>query len=290
MAKAAQDEDPNEAKKMPLLDHLIELRQRLFYAAIGLLIALIGCWFVSQQILEFLLQPLNDVWRAEFHQTLPRVIYTNLTEAFFTRVKLSFFGALVVAFPFIAAQIWAFVAPGLYKDEKAAFLPFLVASPILFAMGAALLYYVLLPVAWQFFISFQTPATPDQAPLELLPKVGEYVSLVMQLIFAFGLCFQMPVLLTLLTRVGIIGSDTLKSKRRYAIVIVFIVAAIFTPPDPFSQMSLAIPLVLLYEISVWLAVWVERDRERRDREREKEDQDHNDDTNRSERSAVTPAQ
>jgi sec-independent protein translocase protein TatC len=290
MAKAAQDEDPNEAKKMPLLDHLIELRQRLFYAAIGLLIALIGCWFVSQHILEFLLQPLNDVWRAEFHQTLPRVIYTNLTEAFFTRVKLSFFGALVVAFPFIAAQIWAFVAPGLYKDEKAAFLPFLVASPILFAMGAALLYYVLLPVAWQFFISFQTPATPDQAPLELLPKVGEYVSLVMQLIFAFGLCFQMPVLLTLLTRVGIIGSDTLKSKRRYAIVIVFIVAAIFTPPDPFSQMSLAIPLVLLYEISVWLAVWVERDRERRDREREKEDQDHNDDTNRSERSAVTPAQ
>src|SRR5262249_39642032 len=133
MTNAAHDDDPNEAKKMPLLDHLIELRQRLFYAAIGLLIALIGCLFISQHILEFLLRPLNDVWRAEFHQTLPRVIYTNLTEAFFTRVKLSFFGALVVAFPFIAAQIWAFVAPGLYKHEKAAFLPFLVASPILFA-------------------------------------------------------------------------------------------------------------------------------------------------------------
>jgi sec-independent protein translocase protein TatC len=288
---ATKDEDPNEAKKMPLLDHLIELRQRLFYAAIGLLVAFIGCWFVSQHILEFLLQPLNDVWRAEFHETLPRVIYTNLTEAFFTRVKLSFFGALVVAFPFIAAQLWAFVAPGLYKHEKAAFLPFLAATPILFLLGAALLYYVLLPFAWQFFISFQTPATPTEAPLELMPKVGEYVSLVMQLIFAFGLCFQMPVLLTLLTRVGMIGADTLKSKRRYAIVIVFIVAAVVTPPDPVSQLSLALPLVMLYEISVWLAVWVERDRLRREQAREKElDEQDKDDTGAQERSAVTPAQ
>ena len=166
-----------------------------------------------------------------------------------------------------------------------------MATPVLFAMGAALLYYVLLPFAWTFFISFQTTGGPDEAPVKLLPKVGEYVTLVMQLIFAFGLCFQMPVLLTLLTRVGIIGSDTLKHKRRYAIVIVFVVAAIVTPPDPVSQLSLAIPLVLLYEISVWLSVWVERDRERREREREKEQEkeDRDDDTNTTKGSAVTPA-
>ena len=269
MAKKEPEEDPNEAKKMPLLDHLIELRQRLFYGSAFVFIAFFGCWFISNDILLFLMQPLDTAWMAKFHEHLPRFIYTSLTEPFFVRVKLSFFGALVLAFPFVAGQIWAFVAPGLYKHERSAFLPFLVATPILFAMGAALLYYVLVPYAWQFFIAFQFPETPDHPALELLPKVGEYVSLMMQLIFAFGLCFQMPVLLTLLTRVGIIGSDTLKHKRRYAIVVVFVVAAIFTPPDPISMMSLAIPLCLLYEISVWLSVWVERDRERRDREQEK---------------------
>ncbi|HUL04746.1 MAG TPA: twin-arginine translocase subunit TatC [Candidatus Acidoferrum sp.] len=288
--KSESEEDPNEAKKMPLLDHLIELRQRLFYGAIFVVIAFFGCWFVSNDILLFLMQPLDAAWFAKFHQHLQQFIYTSLTEPFFVRVKLSFFGAMVLAFPFVAAQIWAFVAPGLYKHEKAAFLPFLVATPILFAMGAALLYYVLVPYAWQFFISFQFPETPDHPALELLPKVGEYVSLMMQLVFAFGLCFQMPVLLTLLTRVGIIGSDTLKQKRRYAIVVVFVVAAIFTPPDPISMMSLAVPLVALYEISVWLSVWVERDRERRMRESEKEDEDGNDDAKRSEGTAVTPAQ
>jgi sec-independent protein translocase protein TatC len=270
----ATEEDPNEAKKMPLLDHLVELRQRLFYAAIGLVVAFIGCWFVSQHILDFLLQPLNDAWMHQYGTRLPEIVYTNLTEAFFTRVKLSFFGAIVVAFPIIAGQLWAFVAPGLYKHEKSAFLPFLAATPILFMMGAALLYYVLLPFAWKFFISFQTTGGPDQAPIQLLPRVSEYVALVMQLIFAFGLCFQMPVLLTLLTRVGIITSDTLKQKRRYAIVIVFIVAAIVTPPDPISQCSLAIPLLVLYEASVWLSVMVERNRDKREKEereaREKE--------------------
>jgi sec-independent protein translocase protein TatC len=291
MAKTDPQEDPNEAKKMPLLDHLIELRQRLFYAGLGVLIAFVACWFVSQPILDFLLRPLNEAWIRQYGSPMQEIIYTAMTEAFFTRVKLAFFGAVVIAFPFIAGQIWLFVAPGLYKHEKSAFLPFLVATPVLFAMGAALLYYVLLPFAWTFFISFQTTGGPDEAPVKLLPKVGEYVTLVMQLIFAFGLCFQMPVLLTLLTRVGIIGSDTLKHKRRYAIVIVFVVAAIVTPPDPVSQLSLAIPLVLLYEISVWLSVWVERDRERREREREKEQEkeDRDDDTNTTKGSAVTPA-
>jgi sec-independent protein translocase protein TatC len=286
----AKDEDPNEAKKMPLLDHLIELRQRLFYAAVGLLIAFIGCWFVSQHILDFLLRPLNGAWARQYGQRLPEIIYTNLTEAFFTRVKLSFFGALVVAFPVIAGQIWAFVAPGLYKHEKSAFLPFLVATPILFLTGAALLYYVLLPVAWAFFISFQTTGSPNEAPIVLLPKVSEYVTLVMQLVFAFGLCFQMPVLLTLLTRVGIITSDTLKQKRRYAIVIIFVVAAIVTPPDPISQCSLAVPLLALYEASVWLSVMVERNREKREKEeREKlAKESHGDDPNIQKRSNVAP--
>jgi sec-independent protein translocase protein TatC len=291
MAKKNEpEEDPNEAKKMPLLDHLIELRQRLFYGAVFVFIAFFGCWFISNDILLFLMQPLDTAWFAKFHAHLPKFVYTSLTEPFFVRVKLSFWGALVLAFPFVAGQIWAFVAPGLYKHERAAFLPFLAATPILFAMGAALLYYVLVPYAWQFFISFQFPETADHPALELLPKVGEYVSLMMQLIFAFGLCFQMPVLLTLLTRVGIIGADPLKEKRRYAIVVVCVVAAIFTPPDPISMTSLAVPLIALYEISVWLSVWVEKDRERRQRESEKEDEDGNDDADRSERTAVTPAQ
>jgi sec-independent protein translocase protein TatC len=262
----AKIEDPNESKKMPLLDHLIELRQRLFYSAIGLVIAFLGCWFVSQHILDFLLAPLNNAWRELYGVGLPRIIYTGLTEAFFTRVKIAFFGALVIAFPLLAGQLWAFIAPGLYKHEKSAFLPFLLATPILFIMGAALLYYVLLPFAWHFFITFQTTGGPDTVPIELLPKVGEYVALVMKLIFAFGFCFQMPVLLTLLTKVGIIGSDTLRQKRRYAIVAVFVVAAIVTPPDPISQLSLAIPMLVLYEASIWSSKFVERQRDRRNRE------------------------
>lgn len=264
----AKVEDPNESKKMPLLDHLVELRQRLFYSSIGLLIAFIGCWFVSQDILDFLLSPLDNAWYKKYGVRLPVVVYTGLTEAFFTRVKISFFGALMIAFPLLAVQIWAFVAPGLYKHEKSAFLPFLIATPILFILGAGLLYYILLPFAWQFFIGFQTIGGPNQTPIELLPRVGEYVSLVMKMIFAFGFCFQMPVLLTLLTKVGMIGSETLKQKRRYAIVIVFVVAAVVTPPDPISQLSLAIPMLFLYEASIWASKLIERQRNRREREEE----------------------
>jgi len=252
---------------MPLLDHLVELRQRLIYAAIAFVIAFIACFLLEKYIFNFLAQPLANLLLKE---TGRRFIYTGLTEVLFTQIKVALFGAAMLSFPIVASQIWMFVAPGLYKNERSAFLPFLIATPILFVTGAAFLYYVMMPFAWRFFLGYQAPGGPDSLPVLLEPRVSEYITLVMKLIFAFGLSFELPVLLTLLVRANIISSASLVSKRRYAIVGVFIFAAVVTPPDPVSQVSLAIPLLLLYESSIWAGRWVEKQRAKREKEAEAE--------------------
>jgi sec-independent protein translocase protein TatC len=243
--------------RMPLLDHLIELRTRLIYSVVGFLAAFVVCYVYSEQIFAFLVRPLADILHNETNR---RLIYTNLTEAFITYIKVALFGALFVSFPLVASQIWMFVAPGLYRHEKRAFLPFLLATPVLFVLGGALVYYVVMPLAWRFFLSFETPPGAGSLPIQLEAKVNEYLSLVMTLIFAFGLCFELPVLLTLLARIGLVSSKQLTSMRRYAIVIIFTVAAILTPPDVLSQVSLALPLLALYEISILSVRWIEKRR------------------------------
>jgi sec-independent protein translocase protein TatC len=261
------EDDDLEQGKMPLLDHLVELRNRLMYSAIAVGITFAICYFFKEDIYAFLTRPLAAALEGrEAH----KMIYTNLTEAFFTYLKVSFWAAFCLAFPIIASQIWMFVAPGLYKNERKAFLPYLLATPVLFIMGATLVYYVVIPLAWRFFLSFETPASPGQLPIELQAKVNEYLSLVMTLMFGFGLAFQLPVLLTLMARVGIISSTALKEKRRYAIVGIFIAAAILTPPDVLSQISLAIPLLLLYEISIFSCRIVEKKKAEREAEEEAE--------------------
>lgn len=245
-------------KKMPLLDHLVELRSRLLYAAVGFILAFFVSFYFAQNIFDFLAAPLADVLAEMGEQR--RFIYTDLTEVFFTQVKVAAFGAMCISFPVIAGQLWAFIAPGLYKNEKQAFLPFLIATPVMFVVGASFVYYVLMPFAWRFFLGFETTGGSGTLPIELEAKVGDYVGLVMKLVFAFGFCFELPVLLTLLAKVGIISSQGLKDKRRYAIVGVTILAAIVTPPDAFSMFALAVPMIALYELSIVLARLVEKKR------------------------------
>jgi sec-independent protein translocase protein TatC len=242
----------------PLLHHLIELRQRLIYALIGFFIAFILCYAFSEEIFRFLVQPLATLLQEKGHR---RLIYTGLTEAFLTYIKVSAFTAAFLSFPVVASQLWMFIAPGLYRQERKVFIPLLIATPILFLIGAAFAYYIIFPVAYAFFLSFETPGSTGQLPIQLEAKVNEYLSFVMRLIFAFGVSFELPVLLTLLANVGMVSSQGLITKWRFAIVGIFIIAALVTPPDMLSMVGLAIPLIILYGISILMVRWVERRRQ-----------------------------
>lgn len=246
----------------PLLTHLIELRRRLVWSIAGFFVAFLLCFAYAKQLFVLLVQPFQwAVSWAGMADKQVELIYTAPQEFFFTQIKIGMFGGLVLAFPLIATQIYKFVAPGLYKNERGAFLPFLIASPILFLLGAALVYFFFTPMAMWFFLAMEQTGPDTEVTIQLLPKVSEYLSLIMTLIFAFGLVFQLPVVTSLLARAGLLTSEGLKDKRKYAIVAAFVAAAILTPPDPVSQIGLALPTILLYEISIWSAKLIERKRE-----------------------------
>ena len=257
----SSDQDEIDQSAAPLLEHLIELRRRLIWSIVAFFLAFVLCFAFAKHLFNLLVLPYQ--WALDWagmDRSKAALIYTAPQEFFFTQVKVAMFGGLVLAFPMIAAQLYKFVAPGLYKHERMAFLPFLIASPLLFLLGGALVYFFFTPMVMWFFLAMQQSGTDGEVQISLLPKVSEYLSLIMTLIFAFGLVFQLPVVTSLMAKVGLVTAQGLRDKRKYAIVIAFVVAAVLTPPDPASQIGLAIPAILLYEISIWLAQMIEKKR------------------------------
>ncbi len=248
-AENLSEENTINSEAKPIVSHLVELRTRLLWV-IGIMVAGTALSFVFvDSIYSFLVQPLADAMN---ENDTNRLIYTGLTEAFFTYLKVAFFSGIFITFPVLLLQLWIFIAPGLYKNEKKAFLPFLIATPVLFFLGGACVYYIVLPMAWPFFLSFQSTGGDMALPIQLEARVSEYLDLIMTLIFAFGLCFQLPVFLVLLGRAGLVSAQFLADKRKYAIIIAFVVAAFLTPPDMISQVLLAVPILMLYELSIFL--------------------------------------
>ena len=236
--------------------HLTELRSRIIKSFVFLLLVFIACYIFSKQIYSFLVQPYAD---AVLNNNLDRrLIFTALHEAFLTYLKVAFFAAFFVTSPIFLTQIWKFIAPGLYKNEKQALLPYLIATPLLFFLGGCLVYYLIMPLAIKFFLSFETVAQPGTIAIQLEAKVNEYLSLIMRLILAFGISFQLPVVLSLLARTGVINSEYLRTRRKYVVVIIFAIAAVLTPPDPVTQIGLALPLLLLYELSIFTVKFIEK--------------------------------
>ena len=256
----SDSENINDSK-MPLIQHLIELRNRLIKSLILISVLFITSYFFADIIYNFLVQPYANAVEGDDGR---RLIFTALHETFFTYLKVALFASLFLSLPYILTQIWIFIAPGLYKNEKMVVIPYLIATPLLFLLGSALVYYLIMPLAIKFFLSFESIGGNGTLPIQLEAKVNEYLSLIMRLIFAFGLSFQLPVLLTLLARVGFVSSDTLKKIRKFVIVGVFAVAAILTPPDPISQIGLGIPVLLLYELSILAVQFIEKKRMKKD--------------------------
>ena len=249
------DQSELNENKQPLLAHLVELRSRLIKTIIMITLLFVIFYLFADNIYNFLVQPYANAVEGEEGR---RLIFTALHETFFTYIKVALFAALFISLPFLLIQLWIFVAPGLYKNEKNVVVPYLLATPILFILGSALVYYLIMPLAIKFFLSFESIGGNGALPIQLEAKVNEYLSLIMRLILAFGLCFQLPVALTLMARVGLVSSEGLKKNRKYVIVGIFAIAAILTPPDPISQIGLGIPILLLYELSIIAVSFIEK--------------------------------